>query len=396
MKNSSVKMGGNTGSSLGFTLVELLVVIAIIGILIALLLPAVQAAREAARRMQCSNNMKQAALAGHNHHDAYKAFPSAIQNPGNYWNTGPRFSAIVGLFPFMEATATYSYFATFDPANSAPFMGNYHAPWESAGLAPGQVPALHCPSDARRLEGGRGGGACAQSNLQFSLGDSVRLQGNVRGLFTWPGTSAIDNNNRASEAARLMSAKGMDAATDGTSNTIFCSEVAVASQTNQLDVKGGTFDSQTILQIDNNTVDPDTGFPADCRANANWCLNNAFAPGGDRKLLARGCGTIWRGGRPLDRFQTYWTFNTILPPNAPACARDNAEDRWGLYPPQSYHTGGVNCGLVDGSVHFISNSVDTNGLNGTIGGGDPSFRGKSRFGVWGALGSMNGGESASL
>ena len=62
-------------SKVGFTLVELLVVIAIIGILIALLLPAVEAAREAARRSQCTNQMKQVALALHNYHDVYKAFP---------------------------------------------------------------------------------------------------------------------------------------------------------------------------------------------------------------------------------------------------------------------------------------------------------------------------------
>ena len=94
MKTSSVR-----NPARGFTLVELLVVIAIIGILVGLLLPAVQAAREAARRMQCSNNLKQLALAFHNHHDAYKAFPTGGQE-----KTGGRY--LIGwpgkIFPYFE------------------------------------------------------------------------------------------------------------------------------------------------------------------------------------------------------------------------------------------------------------------------------------------------------
>jgi prepilin-type processing-associated H-X9-DG protein len=69
---------------------------------------------------------------------------------------------------------------------------------------------------------------------------------------------------------------------------------------------------------------------------------------------------------------------------------------WGALPPQSFHTGGVNAGFLDGSVRFITNNIDTNGLNGSAGGGDPGHSGRSVFGVWGALGSINGGESASL
>jgi prepilin-type N-terminal cleavage/methylation domain-containing protein/prepilin-type processing-associated H-X9-DG protein len=88
-----------------FTLVELLVVIAIIGILVALLLPAIQAAREAARRAQCVNNLKQISLALHNHHDSKKTFPPGVSLPGDKGTTNAQGSFSnwgLEILPFAE------------------------------------------------------------------------------------------------------------------------------------------------------------------------------------------------------------------------------------------------------------------------------------------------------
>jgi prepilin-type processing-associated H-X9-DG protein len=363
-------------------------VIAIIGVLIALLLPAVQAAREAARRMQCSNHMKQFLLAAHNHHDAKLVFPSGVAKIGNYWDGsgGWRFNVHAQLLPYMELNQMYEQFVT---ENSPP----WRVP--PAGTI---INTFICPSDNYSRMVGRfihATNSSARTNLQICLGDSVRMQNNVRGLFTWSGSDAVNTTERDNGmlAARLIKPKGIESIGDGTSNTIFVSEGATVRSLGDRTVKGGVYNNAS-LQIAS-TVDPETGHPANCRANVTWCMNNAFDTS-NRSLLKNGTNNIFRGGRQFDRMQTYNSFNTIMPPNGPACAPGDVEDRWGVYPPQSWHSGGVNCGFADGSVHFINDNIDTNGLNGTIGGGDHDYPGPSRFGVWGALGSISGGEPKTL
>ncbi len=115
----------------GFTLIELLVVITIIGVLIAMLLPAIQAARESARRMQCGSNFKQVGVAIHNHESAKHVLPPAyIVTPGGVMgaadsngDSGPGFTGLFQLLPYIEETATLKNFnrnaPAWDPTNAA-------------------------------------------------------------------------------------------------------------------------------------------------------------------------------------------------------------------------------------------------------------------------------------
>lgn len=127
----------------GFTLVELLVVMAIIGILVSLLLPAVQAAREAARRSECQNNLKQLGLAAHHFHDTYKRLPSSVR-PGGATPL-PRIAGLTFLLPFIEQQNAYDKYdqtVNWSHVNNLPVTSK-------------QIHGFQCPStpEPKRLDG---------------------------------------------------------------------------------------------------------------------------------------------------------------------------------------------------------------------------------------------------
>ncbi|MDR2169996.1 MAG: DUF1559 domain-containing protein [Planctomycetaceae bacterium] len=368
---------------LGFTLVELLVVIAIIGLLIALLLPAIQAAREAARRMACSNNMKQWVLASHNHHDANNELPKQFNGEVNtvgsiaaLVNAGVsdgRWSATAALLPFLESAGIFEGLKTIPSPNQGPW--NNTNPDTNPRFK--NLSVVQCPSDGTAIIPGDNG---AKGNIVVSNGDGV-LQAN--------GTAYVSTNaqfvgNRGLYIARIT--KTFNDISDGLSNTISISESVTASGDNLYNVLGGTNNSSSgagnIQSGGSNTIIPSA------------CMNHAYDPN-DRNLLVNGINsTQMRCSRYLDSMQLYTTFNTIMPPNSPTCRKGTGEDTWGFFTASSFHTGGVNCGLTDGSVKFVNESIDTGGLPNSNQG--LALTGESPYGIWGAAGTPNSGESKML
>jgi hypothetical protein len=166
---------------------------------------------------------------------------------------------------------------------------------------------------------------------------------------------------------------------DGTSNTFLISETVISLARGTRDVRGGiVVIGGGLLDTGNWTHDP------------NPCLN---APKSGRTFTGEAVNR-WRNARILDGRVMYTAFNTILPPNAMSCVWANSENCNGFYTANSNHTGGVNTARVDGSVAFVSDSVNTGGLPSTRQG--RFLQGESPYGVWGALGTPQGGESRSL
>jgi prepilin-type N-terminal cleavage/methylation domain-containing protein/prepilin-type processing-associated H-X9-DG protein len=338
-------------SSSAFTLVELLVVIAIIGVLIALLLPAVQAAREAARRAQCMNHLKQLGLALHNYYDTHNAFPALIGGPAESGIQGanvttPRFSAFIGLLPFVEQMPLYEKIST-----SPTYVWNTaFEPWKT------QIPTLLCPSDidTSDITHDDNRTVWGHNNYAFCTGDSYQNQ-------HWNSTYAYPAKTPVRGIFGPHSYTRMAEITDGTSNTVALGEIARPPA-------GNAFGSNTNANTSN---------PINCRAS--------FVNGQYTTALVnrnRSLGTRWCDGR-----FGYTGCNTILPPNGPVC---NGESTAGILTMGSRHPGGVNVAMADGSARFVSETIDTGNLASSA-----PTSGKSPYGAWGAMGSKDGGEAMS-
>ncbi|MDR1385982.1 MAG: DUF1559 domain-containing protein [Planctomycetaceae bacterium] len=365
-----------------FTLVELLVVIAIIGVLIALLLPAVQAAREAARRMQCTNNQKQIALALHNYHDISGSFPG-----GRNWvtfqrTTGPYvldgFSPHTFLLNFLEQQARYNAVLNISKAADQSQFG-------TAEAMRGKITYFGCPSDG---------------NFNSS-DDSVRT---MTSYVVCKGDIALNSNGwnpddgpniiigRTRTAFPNSKFKGMESMIDGTSHTLALSETGVAEPSLT------TFSGRSMKYAITNGV-------ASLAANQMTvnCMNTVDFNTKLVKSTTYGSANVANTHNAQRGYTLYCAavfvtgFVTMLPPNSPHCASSGSgtTGTWGVYSANSYHTGGVNAAAFDGSVHFISDTINAVSSGLTTPPKQVSD-GPSEFGVWGALGTPSSNENAAI
>jgi len=401
MKTNTKPLKKKEADCFGFTLVELLVVIAIIGILIALLLPAVQAAREAARRMTCSNKLHQIGIAVHNYHSAHASVypPSGYRLDGaNPASFSRRVSGFVALLPFLEQNPLYQSIVSdnYAPDFNADDPGAYD--YMRTTLDP-----MICPSDG----GGRSKAANEQSRNNYRLcsGDypvhshSLRYHANSLTADHGVGVGVICIVNRG--AFGMHAWNGFSIITDGTSNTVLASERCIA-ENNRQSRQGYVGTGWNPFGTTNQAARVPATLPTN--ADIDKCFNMKGAGGELPVTAAAAIAVVDRSGkRWSDGALLYTGFNTILPPNAASCVHDSQNAAYSdrtlnaaLITPSSNHSGGVNVAMVDGSVQFISDTIDYHGNNGgTNIYGQVYSSGRSAYGVWGAMGSRNGEESVS-
>jgi prepilin-type N-terminal cleavage/methylation domain-containing protein/prepilin-type processing-associated H-X9-DG protein len=317
----------------GFTLIELLVVIAIIAVLIALLLPAVQAAREAARRSQCVNNLKQIGLAIHNYVSSNEAVPPG----GSYGPPAPAgapndgstqsYSMKVRILPGLEQQQLYNAFNL----NMSGYQGAVVSNSMNQTVISARVSVYQCPSDTN------------VGNLSIINGTGATMVIGVTSYFSNNGTARQYNGNNLtgptwyvggnSNMGRMITFASVR---DGLSNTVIFSEIT----------KGNQGANKPLSNVVDGSAPTGVGAAGSDYADYQACLAGKWTSLWDYK------GEYWtdeeagRGG----------TYSHTMPPNSKSCNYGGAWDN--RICAGSFHSGGVNVLMMDGSVRFIKNSIN--------------------------------------
>ncbi len=338
---SSEKVG--VRASRGFTLVELLVVIAIIGILIGILLPAVQNAREAARRMTCGNNLKQIGLAMHNYLGAHGTLP-----PNGIFTYGG--SAMVQISPWSAMSRVLSFIEQENLSQAIDFKAGYST---QPAVSSKRIGTYLCPDEIKD----KGSGVDATyGNKYWTLNYAVNLG-------TWAVLTGKATGMRYGDGA-FSPSRGYSPADflDGLSNTLALAEVK--GYTNR--IAGGN--NTTVFSA----PPPPPSTPGDLFSSFNLAAFDltklSHAEWVDGKVHETGLTTVF----PPNTAVTYFSGGTTYDVDFVTATEASTGDTYAAVTSRSYHPGGVNALFMDGSGHFMSNSV--------------------RQEIWRALGTRAGGE----